>query len=155
MAGGRRGAVGFVCSRVRVPCQASREEASSTGRVEFSLPETPFESPFLVRAASISANAKKSKAPEPLLSLSQAAATIPIEQLRVKRVRGDGRCLFRALAQGVARHKGIFLSPVKEEMEADNLRMAVREALCTTKEKRQPFRDVIKGIEQLEDPMPR
>jgi len=78
-----------------------------------------------------------------------------VEQLRVKRVKGDGRCLFRALAQGVARHKGIFLSPIKEEMEADNFRMAVREALCTSKEKKRPFTYVIKGIEQLEDPLPR
>jgi len=88
----------------------------------------------------------------PVCSVAVAPVQTPIEYFRIRRIIGDGRCLFRALAQGIARHKEIYLTSIKEEREADNLRMAVREALCTSKEMQHEFRDV---IQTLESPLPK
>ena len=79
------------------------------------------------------------------------------KQMRIHRIRGDGRCMFRALAQGrsLAAGKG-GLSPFKEEREADELRMAVHHALCKTKEGKQlpAAKDAVMAI-TLEESMPR
>ena len=79
------------------------------------------------------------------------------KQMRIHRIRGDGRCMFRALAQGrsLATGKG-GLSPFKEEREADELRMAVYHALCKTKEGKQlpAAKDAVMAI-TLEESLPR
>ena len=55
------------------------------------------------------------------------------------RVRGDGRCMFRSLAIGLAHVTGRNLSSAEEETEADQLRLAVAESLCRSPEKRKKF----------------
>ena len=60
----------------------------------------------------------------PLFDLARAAAgggaggPVAETNLRVIRVAGDGRCMFRALAQGLARSQGAFLGREAEEQEA-------------------------------------
>ena len=50
-----------------------------------------------------------------IFTLAEAA---PAKALRLKRtvIKGDGRCLFRAMAQGLARNKGAVLRPSAEEV---------------------------------------
>ena len=50
-----------------------------------------------------------------MFTLAEAA---PAKPIRLKRtvIKGDGRCLFRALAQGLARNKGAVLRPSAEEV---------------------------------------
>ncbi|XP_022145505.1 OTU domain-containing protein At3g57810 [Momordica charantia] len=60
------------------------------------------------------------------------------EHYTVQKVTGDGRCLFRALAKGMASNRGIPLRPFEEKNDADDLRMAVKEVICDNgKERRQ------------------
>lgn len=73
--------------------------------------------------------------------------------LRVARIKGDGRCLFRALAQGLARNQGRFLGGAAEEQEADQLRLAVAEAICRSHKRRSEFGDAMIAIE-AEDSLP-
>ena len=61
------------------------------------------------------------------------------EFYKVVRVRGDGRCMFRSLAIGLAHVTGRNLSSTEEETEADQLRLAVAESLCRSPEKRKKF----------------
>ena len=61
------------------------------------------------------------------------------EFYKVVRVRGDGRCMFRSLAIGLAHITGRNLSSAEEETEADQLRLAVAESLCRSPEKRKKF----------------
>lgn len=89
----------------------------------------------------------------PLFHLARAAAGPAIETgLRVIRVAGDGRCMFRALAQGLARNQGRFLGQAAEEQEADQLRLAVAEALCRTAARRNEFAPAVYAVE-AEDKM--
>ncbi|KAL4427904.1 hypothetical protein ABPG75_001993 [Micractinium tetrahymenae] len=89
----------------------------------------------------------------PLFDLARAAAGPAIETgLRVIRVAGDGRCMFRALAQGLARNQGRFLGQTAEEQEADQLRLAVAEALCRTAARRNEFASAVYAVE-AEDKM--
>ncbi|KAL4442105.1 hypothetical protein ABPG77_011366 [Micractinium sp. CCAP 211/92] len=89
----------------------------------------------------------------PLFDLARAAAGPAIETgLRVIRVAGDGRCMFRALAQGLARNQGRFLGQAAEEQEADQLRLAVAEALCRTAARRNEFASAVYAVE-AEDKM--
>ena len=67
--------------------------------------------------------------------------------LKLVKIKGDGRCLFRALAQGMARHQGIHLSASIETQEADQLRGAVAEALCRTPARRREFRDALLSVQ--------
>ena len=67
--------------------------------------------------------------------------------LRVIRVKGDGRCMFRAIALGLARNQARFLGPAAEEQEADQLRLAVAEALCRTPKRRSEFGDAVIALE--------
>ena len=55
--------------------------------------------------------------------------------------------MFRALAQGMSRHKGDYLSPDLEEAEADQLKLAVSDILCDTPYRRQEFSDATYNIE--------
>ncbi|EFN58326.1 hypothetical protein CHLNCDRAFT_142358 [Chlorella variabilis] len=89
----------------------------------------------------------------PLFELARAAAGPAIEtSLRVVKVAGDGRCMFRALAQGLARNQGRFLGQAAEEQEADQLRLAVAEALCRTAARRNEFAPAVYAVE-AEDKM--
>ena len=44
--------------------------------------------------------------------------------LGIRIIKGDGKCMFRALARGMARNKGVVLSPEDETRDADTLRLA-------------------------------
>lgn len=70
--------------------------------------------------------------------------------LRVIRVKGDGRCMFRCIALGLARNRNRILGPAAEEQEADQLRLAVAEALCRTPKRRSEFPDAVISL-QAED----
>ncbi|XP_031738068.1 OVARIAN TUMOR DOMAIN-containing deubiquitinating enzyme 3 isoform X2 [Cucumis sativus] len=73
----------------------------------------------------------------PVLGI-ESPALRKAEQYKVQKVTGDGRCLFRALAKGMAFNRGIPLRPFEEKNDADDLRMAVKEVICDNgKEKRQ------------------
>jgi len=53
-----------------------------------------------------------------------------LEGLRKVVVRGDGRCLFRAIARGIAHLEGRSLSETMERRDADALRMAAHQQIC-------------------------
>ena len=58
--------------------------------------------------------------------------------------------MFRAIALGLARNQGRILGPAAEEQEADQLRLAVAEALCRTPARRSQFGDAVLSL-QAED----
>jgi hypothetical protein len=62
--------------------------------------------------------------------------------------------MFRAIAQGLARNQGRFMGPAAEEQEADQLRLAVAEAICRSNQRRNQFGDAMIAIE-AEDSLPR
>jgi len=70
---------------------------------------------------------------------TSASKKVKTEFYKVVRVRGDGRCMFRSLAIGLAHVTGRNLSSTEEETEADQLRLAVAESLCRSPEKRKRF----------------
>jgi hypothetical protein len=72
-----------------------------------------------------------------------AAAT---ERLRVIKVQGDGKCMFRALAIGLNRNLGKFLGAEAETREADALRLACAEALCRTEARRDDFEEAMVAV---------
>lgn len=76
------------------------------------------------------------------------------EKLHVVRVRGDGKCLFRAIAIGLAADRGMALAPQREDVEADQLRLAVADAMCRTQDRRAQFPEALDAIE-AEDTLPR
>ncbi|XVE62009.1 hypothetical protein DITRI_Ditri06bG0084400 [Diplodiscus trichospermus] len=73
-------------------------------------------------------------------------ATKKVEQFSVQKVTGDGRCLFRALAKGMAFNKGMALSPREERNGADELRMAVKEVLCDSSNERLQYEEALVAI---------
>lgn len=68
------------------------------------------------------------------------------EFYRVVRTRGDGRCMFRSLALGLAAIANRTMTSGEEEFEADQLRLAVAESLCRTSEKRENFSEAVTAI---------
>lgn len=84
----------------------------------------------------------------PVLVLAKAAgAEAPISsKLRVVRVQGDGRCMFRALAKGFARNAGFHLAGDEETLSADELRGAVSDALCHDTARRQHYSAAMPGV---------
>ena len=58
--------------------------------------------------------------------------------------------MFRSIAIGLARNQGRILGPSAEEQEADQLRLAVAEALCRTPKRRSEFNDAVISL-QAED----
>ncbi|VFQ74968.1 unnamed protein product [Cuscuta campestris] len=77
------------------------------------------------------------------------------ERFRVEKVAGDGRCLFRALAKGMARNKGILtLTPRQEREDADELRAAVKEVICEDPNERMLYQDAVVAI-TVEEPLGR
>lgn len=69
-----------------------------------------------------------------------------IEHFSVQKVRGDGRCMFRSLVKGMAANKGLSLSPRAEEEDADELRMAVSEAVCGSEKERRTYEEALIAI---------
>lgn len=70
--------------------------------------------------------------------------------LRIVKVKPDGRCLFRALAKGLTHKQGVHISGEKEEHAADELRMAVYDALCRSDERAKSFEEVEYSIEHFD-----
>ncbi|KQK22424.1 hypothetical protein BRADI_1g67110v3 [Brachypodium distachyon] len=75
-----------------------------------------------------------------------SAALNKVEHYGVQRVTGDGRCMFRALAKGMAKSRGIPLSAMEEVQDADDLRLAVKEVLCDNQTERQKYEEAIIAI---------
>ncbi|XP_009589076.1 OVARIAN TUMOR DOMAIN-containing deubiquitinating enzyme 3 [Nicotiana tabacum] len=69
-----------------------------------------------------------------------------VERYSVQRVTGDGRCMFRALVKGMAFNKGVKLNPRDEREDADELRMAVKEALCDDEKERLKYEEALIAI---------
>ncbi|XP_078427686.1 cysteine proteinases superfamily protein [Wolffia australiana] len=69
-----------------------------------------------------------------------------LERYSVVKVTGDGRCMFRALAKGMARNKGERLSPHQERNDADELRMAVKEVICDSGNERLQYEEALVAI---------
>ncbi|KAI5069602.1 hypothetical protein GOP47_0015903 [Adiantum capillus-veneris] len=69
-----------------------------------------------------------------------------IEHYAIHRIKGDGRCMFRALALGMAFNDGFNLSPNDERNQADNLRTTVKDALCSTEKNRQKYEEALIAI---------
>lgn len=75
-----------------------------------------------------------------------AAASPPQPQFGLRQIAGDGRCMFRALAQGAhfcalldAGQPPAFLAPAAETAAADVLRTAVCDALLAGRDRFEPF----------------
>lgn len=69
-----------------------------------------------------------------------------LEHYTIHKVRGDGRCMFRALAIGMAINEGMNLSPTEERKRADDLRMTVMDALCSSDKQRQIYEEAVIAI---------
>nr|CAB3496397.1 unnamed protein product [Digitaria exilis] len=98
----------------------------------------------------------------PSLRGGWSAALNKVEHYGVQRVTGDGRCMFRALAKGMAKNKGIPLIPREEVQDAeilvltlifkltpnsiDDLRMAVKEIICDSETERQKYEEAVIAI---------
>ncbi|XP_010517086.1 PREDICTED: OTU domain-containing protein At3g57810 [Camelina sativa] len=79
-------------------------------------------------------------------SRNQSPAKKKVEQYAVDRVKGDGRCLFRALVKGMAFNKGVTLNPTRERDDADELRMAVKEVICNDPKEREKYKEALVAI---------
>ncbi|KAL8036694.1 hypothetical protein ABFX02_12G175400 [Erythranthe guttata] len=69
-----------------------------------------------------------------------------VERYSVRKVTGDGRCLFRALVKGMAQNKGMSLGPREERESADELRMAVKEVICDSDKERRQYEEALVAI---------
>lgn len=69
-----------------------------------------------------------------------------VEHYSVQKVAGDGRCMFRALVKGMAKNKGLTLSPREERDDADDLRMAVKEVICDSENERRQYEEALIAI---------
>ncbi|KAF3624474.1 putative acetyl-coenzyme A carboxylase carboxyl transferase subunit alpha, chloroplastic-like [Capsicum annuum] len=68
------------------------------------------------------------------------------ERYSVQKITGDGRCMFRALVKGMAFNKGVKLHPRDERDDADELRMAVKEAICDDEKERLKYEEALVAI---------
>lgn len=75
-----------------------------------------------------------------------SSAMKKLEHYSVQKVTGDGRCLFRALVKGMARNKGVSLSPRQERDDADELRIAVKEIICGSDNERPQYEEALISI---------
>lgn len=99
-------------------------------------------------------NGKPTKPKRVVVVRTKAKPEAPVEKLHVVRVRGDGKCLFRAIAIGLAADRGMALAPQREDVEADQMRLAVADAMCRTQDRRAQFPEALDAIE-AEDTLPR
>ena len=65
--------------------------------------------------------------------------------LQVVPVRGDGRCLYRAIAKGLANSEGRRLTENLERADADALRSLAWKAICVDRTKEFAAKHVIEG----------
>lgn len=102
------------------------------------------------------------RSPQPFASLANASprffarigrsldagspAMEKVERYSVRKVTGDGRCLFRALVKGMALNKGMALGPREERESADELRMAVKEVICDNEKERLQYEEALVAI---------
>ncbi|XP_050901000.1 OVARIAN TUMOR DOMAIN-containing deubiquitinating enzyme 3 isoform X2 [Lathyrus oleraceus] len=84
----------------------------------------------------------------------QSAAVKKLERFSVHKVTGDGRCLFRALVKGMAYNKGVALNQREERENADELRMAVKEAICENVGDRKLYEEAIIAV-TVDEPLQR
>ncbi|XP_027906545.1 uncharacterized protein LOC114166084 isoform X2 [Vigna unguiculata] len=77
-----------------------------------------------------------------------------LEHFSVQKVTGDGRCLFRALVKGMAYNKGTVLNQREERENADELRMAVKEAICENGGERNLYEEALIAI-TVDEPLNR
>lgn len=73
-------------------------------------------------------------------------ASKKVERYSVQKITGDGRCMFRALVKGMAFNKGVKLHPRDERDDADELRMAVKEAICDDEKQRLKYEEALIAI---------
>lgn len=69
-----------------------------------------------------------------------------LEHYTIHKVKGDGRCMFRALALGMAFKDGFTLSSNEERKQADDLRMTVMDALCSSERERMKYEEALIAI---------
>ena len=139
--------------------------------------------------------------------MCRAEQTPQTESFRIMKMKGDGRCMFRAIgafvsrlnaslvparkaghqwawllalapcskralivfqecgkyptavacgaAYGLNRNQGQVITDADIEKEADELRLACRDALCRSAERRKQFAEAVEVMETVEDPLPR
>ncbi|KAK9819967.1 hypothetical protein WJX72_004558 [[Myrmecia] bisecta] len=152
--GRNQGDVRFACSPITLPADAVLQCPVSSSLPQFQLQRSGWGA-VSNGLASLSTSFLPQRKPVALFSLARVPATAHGAErtFRVAKVKPDGRCMFRALAKGLAHNKGSFLSERTEEEEADWMRMAVQEALCTSEKRRKDFKDAVFALE-TEDTLP-
>ncbi|XP_074588832.1 OVARIAN TUMOR DOMAIN-containing deubiquitinating enzyme 3-like [Curcuma longa] len=100
----------------RLPSNGVLLEQLRNGTAQFELLSTPIPMPasdvrFFARTASTFLDSRGG---------GVSLATKKVESYAVIKITGDGRCMFRALAKGIANHKGLELSSRQEKEEADD-----------------------------------
>ena len=82
----------------------------------------------------------------PLFLLAKAEVVEDSRDYRLVKIKGDGRCMFRALVNGMTRNKGKYIGGDAEAQQADALRLAVAEALCRSEVHRLEFEEAVEAI---------
>ncbi|KAH9623707.1 hypothetical protein KSS87_013421 [Heliosperma pusillum] len=90
----------------------------------------------------------------PPLGVTSSSTTKKAEHYSVRKVAGDGRCMFRALVKGMAVNKGINLTSHREREDADELRTAVKEVICEDKKEQRSYKEAVIAI-TVEQPLQR
>eukprot|EP00884_Botryococcus_braunii_P009918 jgi/Botrbrau1/18928/Bobra.177_2s0080.1 len=85
-----------------------------------------------------------------VFDIAEASAPQPERGFRVRKIQGDGRCMFRAMVRGMAANQGLYLNAKEEVEDADELRLAVSDALCRTPKRRGLFQEAVDSIEHAE-----
>ncbi|XP_048500506.1 OVARIAN TUMOR DOMAIN-containing deubiquitinating enzyme 3 isoform X5 [Beta vulgaris subsp. vulgaris] len=87
-----------------------------------------------------------------------SSSNIKVERYAIQKVTGDGRCMFRALVsssvKGMARNKGVSLTPRQERDNADELRAAVKEVICENENERRQYQEAVTAI-TVDEPLHR
>jgi len=132
-------------------------EASSSGADALAVISSTYRRPVYPIFASITSGVQPRSKPGPVFTLARAEEPLTKQEkgYRILKIKGDGRCMFRALAQGLSRNKGIFMSGDTETKEADDLRLAVRDALCRGEKRKKEFKEAIFSLEATEGPIGR
>ncbi|KAL9247466.1 hypothetical protein vseg_020896 [Gypsophila vaccaria] len=90
----------------------------------------------------------------PPLGSASSSTDKKVEHYSVRKVAGDGRCMFRALVKGMAMNKGIPLTSLREREDADELRTAVKEAVCEDKNAQRVYKEAVIAI-TVDEPLQR
>jgi len=104
--------------------------------------------------ASLTSALQTRSRPVALFSLAKAAQETRAESFRIMKMKQDGRCMFRAIAYGLNKNQGQVITDQEIEKEADELRLACRDALCRSKDRRKQFSDAVYALE-TEDTLPK